>query len=170
MGTVLYALQEDVLTYPAETREALGVELLSAILVNDDGASSDLLSILEPSLVLLDQTEASVLVGNNDIVQAVAVQDVAALLLEQDGQFSVLGIEVPNPSRREWIDLVANWAGEPVLVGADVGGGDVWEYTYNNGFKLYRLITTAPYTDAFYRTYSGTAVSTLVLTRGMTIN
>lgn len=67
----------------------------------------------------------------------------------------------------KWIDYVSNYASSPVFE-ASIAAGDVYRYSYING-TLYRLIGSNPYSDRFYNSFNGSAVSGLVIERQMAI-
>jgi hypothetical protein len=75
---------------------------------------------------------------------------------------------VDNKRTYTWIDYAAGYSQEPTLLNT-IAEGDVYEYTYPDG-TLYRLITSSPYTDSFYKAYNGSAVSNLVISRGLSVN
>lgn len=65
-----------------------------------------------------------------------------------------------------WEYLVANWSVEPSLNTA-IAGGDVYDYTLN-GTTRYRFVPTTydPTQDAFYESFDGTTLTTLITKRG----
>jgi hypothetical protein len=71
------------------------------------------------------------------------------------------------PAGLKWIDYVSNYAVDPVFE-QSIASGDVYRYQYAND-TLYRLVGSNPYSDRFYSAFDGSAVSGLVIERGMTI-
>ena len=65
-----------------------------------------------------------------------------------------------------WVSLVMNWSTEPTL-NAEIIGGEVYDYI-NNGVTRYRFIPNPynPLQDAFYSSFDGSTLSSLIVTRG----
>ena len=76
---------------------------------------------------------------------------------------------VANPQVfKTWIDYATGFSTDPVLL-ETIAEGDVYQYNYEGGGTLYRLIGTDE--DAFYRSFDGgtDTVSDLVTTKQMTL-
>lgn len=85
------------------------------------------------------------------------------VLVEQGGTFKKVYI---SDFLFTWEYLVANWSVEPSLNTA-IAGGDVYDYTLN-GTTRYRFVPTTydPTQDAFYESFDGTTLTTLITKRG----
>jgi len=156
MNDVITVDSDDVVFVDGGTTATFEVETNQALVVSDENTAY---SFLSPQVI-------GVVAPAADALKALTTAHPPPMVIERETT-QVLATTVQAPARavKLWIDYVSNWSSPPVLL-AETAEGDVWQYSYSDG-HLYRLISSDPYTDAFYMTFDGASVSGLVTERSM---